>query len=394
VIPDLVDADLLNEHIARYRFANHIAAALPGKPSVLDAGCGSGYGTGELFNAASIVAADISADAIRHARRQYARTGVCFLQASCEAMPFRDGAFDLVVAFEVIEHLERWQDLLSEASRVLTQGGILLVSTPNREYYAESRGASGPNPFHVHEFDYEEFRQALNAVFPHVRIWSQNHAGAIVFAPQGETPAGATLDAPATRDTAHANFYVAACSRAPLSTGDIFAWLPTSANVLRERERHIAKLSGELAQKDAWLRQSVEAHGDLQKKHEELTAELHRQNLWADELNREVVSRNARIAELQGEVSTRLEWIADLEAQIKGAATEIERLEAEGEEQKQTARSRIDQLEATVTERTLWAQQLDTEIAAHREELRRIASTKWVQAGMKLGLGPTVNHGQ
>ena len=60
---------------------------------------------------------------------------------------------------------------------------VLLISTPNRDYYEESRGASGPNPFHRHEFTFAEFAVALGAVFPHVRIWTQNHAGAIVFAP-------------------------------------------------------------------------------------------------------------------------------------------------------------------------------------------------------------------
>ena len=77
----------------------------------------------------------------------------------------RQRKFDLVTAFEVIEHLAAWRDLLSEARRVLAPGGLFLVSTPNRLYYADSRRLDGPNPYHVHEFEFEEFDAALREFF-------------------------------------------------------------------------------------------------------------------------------------------------------------------------------------------------------------------------------------
>jgi SAM-dependent methyltransferase/predicted nucleic acid-binding Zn-ribbon protein len=439
VIPELVDSDLLNEHLARYRFANRVAAGMQKPVHILDAGCGSGYGTAELSAAASVTAADISAEAVVHAREHYRRPGAHFLQAACEAMPFAPGAFDLVLAFEVIEHLDSWRELLIEANRVLKPSGVLLVSTPNRDYYAESRGDAGPNPFHRHEFDYEEFRQSLGAIFAHVRIWTQNHAEAIVFSP--DHPRGAALEMTGSADPAGAHFYLAACSQSPLASDpaqvnpsnaaegvvpwkfsaasggscaldEVFAWLPSGANLLRERERHIDKLKGELEKKDAWLRENIEAHGELQRRHEALTAELQRQNDWAVELNREISLRNARIGELQDEQTARLTWIADLESQLararaeigrlasesgelrQQAQSEISRLGAENSELRQQAQARIERLEATVAERTQWAQRLDAEIAEYREELRRIASTIWFRAGAKLGLGPRLRDGK
>src|SRR5450759_676652 len=73
VIPGQVDADLLNEHLARYAFA--------------------------------AVGADIAGEAVDFAREHYRLQNLQFEQASCLALPHPDAAFDLVVAFEVIEHL-------------------------------------------------------------------------------------------------------------------------------------------------------------------------------------------------------------------------------------------------------------------------------------------------
>ncbi len=401
VIPGLVDTDLFNEHLARYRFAKHFARGMNRPANILDAGCGSGYGTVELANSSALVTGtDIAADAVRHASENYGAAGIRFLQASCEALPFAAGSFDLVVAFEVIEHLDRWQELLAEAKRVLKTAGVLLVSTPNRDYYAESRGVSGPNPFHRHEFDYREFNEALESVFPHVGLWTQNHSDAILFSPR--SPGEAILEAPGWNRPNLAHFYLAACSQSPIeSISNVFAWIPSSANLLRERELHIAKLNGELERKDAWLRQTIAAHAELQNKHEAVTEELRRQNNWAAELDREIEARKARIDELQKELGTRLSWIADLESQIERARIEIERLNAENLDVRQEGSAEIarhqtenSQLQLVLSERTEWAERLNAEIAVYSEELQRIRSSHWYRTGAKLGLGPRLRDGQ
>ncbi len=147
LIPGQVEIDLFNEHLARYAFAARLAA---GK-RVLDAGCGTGYGSAELARLAdSVVGADVAADAVDYAREHYRLPNLHFEQASCTALPHLDASFDLVVAFEVIEHLADWREMLREARRLLAPGGQFVVSTPNRLYYTESRGESGANPFHVH----------------------------------------------------------------------------------------------------------------------------------------------------------------------------------------------------------------------------------------------------
>jgi SAM-dependent methyltransferase len=341
----------MNEHLARYRFAARFADA---SAHVLDAGCGSGYGVAEFPNAASVVAIDISADTVTHARREYSRPGANFLQGACESLPFADRSFDLVVAFEVLEHLERWPLMLSDASRVLRPSGVLLVSTPNRAWYAESRGAAGPNPYHVREFEYGEFKTALEAVFPHVHLWTQNHSESIAFVPA--SPSCGVFDAPGdpAPDTAH--FFLAACSQSPIAETRAFAWLPVSGNVLRERQRHIALLESEIAESRA-----------------KLLAELHESNAWAAGLNTELDVARAAISRLESEADERLKWVHDLKDEIARARAEIERQYKENRD-----------LENTIDERTRWAQRLDA-------ELQEIEHTKWVRLGRKIRTMRTIS---
>jgi len=124
VVPGQVDADLLNEHLARYAFAARLARGR----RVLDAGCGTGYGSAELAATAfSVIGADLAADAVDYARAEYRLPNLRFEQASCNALPHRDAIFDMVVAFEVIEHLPRWREFLLEARRVLASNGLFIV---------------------------------------------------------------------------------------------------------------------------------------------------------------------------------------------------------------------------------------------------------------------------
>lgn len=389
VIPGLVDENLLNEHLARYRFAARFA----GDVHVLDAGCGSGYGTAEFGAAASITAADISTEAIRYAQQHFGRPGVRFLQASCTALPFAAASFDLVTAFEVIEHLEQWQQLLEEANRVLRDTGVLLVSTPNKSYYAETRGSAGPNPFHCHEFEFAEFEAALYAVFPHVRMWTQNRSETMMFAPSA--PDGAALDArgDAAPETAH--FFVGACSRSAILQNDVFAWAPSTGNLLREREHHIARLDEEREKKDAWLKEMAAGHSSLQAIHEQTVAELRHSNEWAAGLNQELADSRAVIRQLQSEAAVRLAWACDLEADIERGNTEIRRLNQAAAE-----------LEKELADRTVWARGLEAELAERtaamqaqlsrqaqeiaklRHERELVARSRWMRMGRLAGLGP------
>src|SRR5712692_3102716 len=116
VIPGQVNDDLWSEHVARYAYARRYAE---GK-RVLDAGCGTGYGSAELAQSANAVTGlDTAPEALEYARRNYPIPNLRFAAGSCTELPFASGSFDLTVAFEVIEHVREFRKFLDECARVL-----------------------------------------------------------------------------------------------------------------------------------------------------------------------------------------------------------------------------------------------------------------------------------
>jgi predicted SAM-dependent methyltransferase len=338
---------------------------------VLDAGCGAGYGAKELASAACFIGIDNAREAVDYAREHFGREGASFLRARCEEMPFQQGIFDLITAFEVIEHIDRWPELLSEARRVLSPGGILLVSTPNISYYAEMRAEAGPNPFHRHEFGFEEFQNALAMRFPYVRIWAQNHADAIVFAP-GASIAEGRIEIEGEPDFGNSHFFLAACSGRPIENDAVYAWLPSTANVLREREQHIAKLENSISD----LKTS---RAGLHIAHERALQELKERASWGRQLEATIAERDARLRraqeqmdEMEREAETRLAWVREIESQLDTAAARMCELEAELEARTHWAVSREAELTRELETRTEWANRRESELI---QELRE--RTDW-----------------
>ena len=404
MIPGEVEPDLLGEHLARYALALRYAE---GK-RILDCGCGAGYGTAELATAASeATGIDFSNDAIEYAREHYARPNVRFITGSCLDLPFPASSFDLVVAFEVIEHLIDFRRFLDECARVLHPAGMLIASTPNKLYYAESRSTSGPNPFHEHEFEAAEFRSELDRVFPHVKILVQNHVECFSFAAEPGSPADLRVDGGSGALT-EAHFFVGLCSAREIPAQRSYIYVPTSANLLREREHHIRLLEDELRVTQGWLAQTQDDRNRLLDKHRDLQDSYEEQNRWAKNLDASLKAASERVAQLQAELAlqqraalemarsyetklTELEaenlaktqWAIDTDARL---TAEIQRITAEFAE---CARL-LETSEQTLIERTHWAQRLEAERQALEVQLSAVRASRWLKLGRKLGLGPAV----
>jgi SAM-dependent methyltransferase len=398
VIPGQVNTDLWNEHYSRYAFAARYAKVA----IVLDLGCGTGYGAAELaLHADQVTGVDISQEAVTYAREHFPLPNLQFARASCTALPCGDPRFDLITAFEVIEHLKDWPALISEAGRVLKHEGIFLVSTPNKLCYADSRKLDGPNPFHEHEFEAEEFAAALDKTFQYVSVLLQNRSECLAFYPPGTFwPAEARIDSSAG-GAEGASFFIAICSHAPLPEQRSFVYVPRAVNILREREQHIEKLEHELALNQGWL-------AEVRAERSDLVEHLEEHNRWALQLEKDWRAAQARIVELQDQFHAEQQAGLELARKYDEKVRELEResnektewaleterrLTAEIEHERGQLAETLRQLEtaeATVEERTRWALELQRRVDEIEAQLHLIRTSRWIGLGRKFGVGPRV----
>lgn len=102
---------------------------------VLEVACGAGQGLGYLQQMArSVCGADLSEPVLAGARRHYAgRVDLrCF---DAQEMPLADASFDVVLMFEALYYLPDASRFVREARRVLRPGGVLLISSANKDLY-------------------------------------------------------------------------------------------------------------------------------------------------------------------------------------------------------------------------------------------------------------------
>jgi len=163
-----VEGDVQLEHMHRYYLASWFAA---GK-RVLDIACGEGYGSNVLADVAlSVTGVDICEDAILHARDKYEKENLNFVQGDCTTIPLRDNSVDLIVSFETIEHHDRHQEFILEIKRVLTEEGVLIISSPDKKEYSDLTGHD--NQFHVKELYYPEFENLIKDNFKYHTMFGQ-----------------------------------------------------------------------------------------------------------------------------------------------------------------------------------------------------------------------------
>lgn len=150
------------EHQARYTWA---AQAVAGR-RVLDVGCGGGHGTWILAEAGAeeVVGVDIAPEEISHAMERFG-AAASFSLGDVSALPYDSESFDVVVGFEVIEHVADQSHALEELGRVLRPEGMLMLSARNRSVSADtsSRQLTGC-----------ELAEELRRLFGHVRMLQQS----------------------------------------------------------------------------------------------------------------------------------------------------------------------------------------------------------------------------
>ena len=148
-----------------------------GYEKILDFGCGSGFGTNLYANHTDnkVFGIDYSETAIDFNNNEYNSNNLSFQQldacASDIDLIIKD-KFDLIVSFDVIEHVEKYFQYLKNTIKLLNCSGKLVVGCPNRlQTFKWNRGWK---QFHMQEFTPYQLREILLMYYNDVEMYSQD----------------------------------------------------------------------------------------------------------------------------------------------------------------------------------------------------------------------------
>ena len=139
---------------------------------VCDAGCGAGLGSLILAQEAeAVIGIEIVKDAVRFAERCFPVRNLVFILSSIigwdPPIPF-----DVVVAIELIEHITDYHAALTSISEILSDDGVLYISSPNRN--TPTALPDRPrNGRHVREWTAQEFLEILSLYFKDVKLYDR-----------------------------------------------------------------------------------------------------------------------------------------------------------------------------------------------------------------------------
>lgn len=163
----------LISRIHQRRFFDLIAGRVRpfGPATLLDAGCGEGFVAEALaarLPGVAITGVDVDDAAVAFARAR-SHGGVAYGVASLDALPFGDGAFDVVVCTEVLEHLAAPDRALFELRRVARRA--VVVTVPREPIFRRLLAVGmalgfSPDPGHVNFWTPAQFARWLRLVDP------------------------------------------------------------------------------------------------------------------------------------------------------------------------------------------------------------------------------------
>lgn len=180
------ESETLYDWLAGYGFARRYVG---GKVVANFGREGLGYGSYLLSETAELVVGlTDSADAANRASYAHPAPNVEYREAVSPAIPYPEGHFDVVIA---LEELDRPEELVKEAKRVLKPDGVLIISTLDRRVLLDTspEGEGRRRGMYV-----PEFRAFLEQHFRHVRLFRQGAvAGGLVF-PEDGAGTGASVE--------------------------------------------------------------------------------------------------------------------------------------------------------------------------------------------------------
>ena len=159
------------------RMLAEVLRGFTGSAVIVDVGCGDGSALAAAAEhtagnqpAHRFAGIDWSADALRQAQS----CGLTVVRATVTGLPVADGAADVVIMSELIEHLADPDGAVAEVRRVLRPGGSLLLSTPNlAAWYNRGLLAFGIQPIFSEVSLHGVFGRPGSVVAGHLRLFTR-----------------------------------------------------------------------------------------------------------------------------------------------------------------------------------------------------------------------------
>ena len=326
-LPWVPNAQGSYEHYHRYLLALPFAK---GK-RVLDLASGEGYGTALLASVATeATGIDQDLQAVTHAVSNYIQSNLNYIHGSISDVPVHGQVYDLITCFEAIEHVTDQEKVLDEALRLLSDDGLLLISTPNKLVFSAEMGQQWS--WHVHEFDYVEFRNFLENKFHHcIYLGQKTMMGSAIWPLQYSDGRLPNVEEIFVEKPEHGLRVVGAGSQTPMfflaiaSRQDLTALrqslkssslIDVSLGLLKEKEDWIAKLKRDVETLDTMVRSKDVDLANLNQliqsgssAHKETLSEL-------ESLNETNTTSAAQLANLQEHLQTSEALVADLKNQL------------------------------------------------------------------------------
>ena len=161
--------DVFVAHFSLYAFAAPYAR----NGDVLDAGCGTGYGSYYLARegqAKRVDAVDISPKAIAFCKKRWFAANLSFSTSDLAGLEKRRARYDLVYASNVLEHVERLDEALAGLARLLKPEGTLFVAVPPVVTEDQLR-ANFFNPYHLNNLHPIQWEAKLSRFFASITVY-------------------------------------------------------------------------------------------------------------------------------------------------------------------------------------------------------------------------------
>lgn len=161
ILPEKETPLMIARHFCAYRLAKeHVGAK-----ALLDIGCGEGYGVYYLANfAKEAIGIDYDNSIINYAKDKYKKENLAFYKIDINDLDSLKAKFDIICAFQFIEHVRDTKKFLDDIRNLLNPQGAFICSTPNR-LDASPHSDKPSHKFHVKEYLFHEFKELLAGYF-------------------------------------------------------------------------------------------------------------------------------------------------------------------------------------------------------------------------------------